>query len=502
MKKLLFVILALLTVMALASCDIDGILGTGTNQGDGSYAEDENQNSEDDGEGTDPEKPNTDPEKPNTDPEKPGNDDNYREGLKYTLNSDNASYSVIGIGTCTDRNIEIPATYDGKSVTSIGDRAFSGCYYLKSITIPDSVTSIGASAFGGCSSLTSVTIPNSVTSIGAGAFGGCSGLASVTIPDSVTSIGDDAFYGCESLTTVYYAGTEAEWAKIIIGLDNSNLTSDTRYYYSETEPTTDGNYWRYDENGKVVIWPKAFSEGLKYTLNNYNASVTGIGTCTDKDIKIPPTYNGKPVTSIGNRAFQSCSGLTSVTIGNSVTSIGDDAFSGCTSLASVTISNSVLTVGDNAFDGCLSLTSITIPDSVLSIGDDAFRDCTSLASVTIGNSVTSIGDWVFYGCRGLTSISIPDSVTSIGVGAFCDCTSLASVTIGNSVTSIGSSAFYRCTSLTTVYYAGTKTEWSKISISSDNSKLTSATRYYYSETEPTAVGNYWHYDGNGKVVVW
>ena len=63
------------------------------------------------------------------------------------------------------------------------------------------------------------------------------------------------------------------------------------------------------------------------------------------------TYSGKTfsVTSIGNEAFSGCSGLTSVTIGNSVTSIGYLAFSGCRGLTSVTIPNSVTEIGSSAF---------------------------------------------------------------------------------------------------------------------------------------------------------
>ena len=82
------------------------------------------------------------------------------------------------------------------SVTRIGDSAFFCCEFLRSVVIPDSVTNIGDGAFGNCYSLTSIAIPSSVTSIGKGAFNGCSSLTSIAIPDSVTSIGDNTFKGC------------------------------------------------------------------------------------------------------------------------------------------------------------------------------------------------------------------------------------------------------------------------------------------------------------------
>jgi len=203
-------------------------------------------------------------------------------------------------------------------------------------------------------------------------------------------------------------------------------------------------------------------------------------------VNIPAEIGGKPVTSIRGGTFQSCTGLTSVTIPNSVTTIGYGAFSGCTGLTSVTIPDSVTSIRSGTFQNCTGLTSVTIPNSVTSIEYVAFAGCTGLTSVTIPNSVTTIGYLAFGGCTGLTSVTIPNSVTTfdflfegwvgglsffggafygcsgltsvtlqqgltiIGEGMFAGCTSLTNVTIPSSVTSIGSGAFAGCTGLTNV----------------------------------------------------
>lgn len=158
------------------------------------------------------------------------------------------------------------------------------------------------------------------------------------------------------------------------------------------------------------------------------------------------------VVSIGDNAFSFPGGLylTSITIPNSVTSIGEGAFEYCSGLTSITIGNSVTSIGDWAFSDCSGLTSITIPESVTSIGESAFRDCSGLTSITIPNNVTSILRGTFSGCSRLTSITIPERVTSIGDDAFGGCSSLKYVIIPSNVTSIGFSAFIYCSSLTSV----------------------------------------------------
>ena len=97
------------------------------------------------------------------------------QGLDFYL-QDDGTYTV-SCGNAKDHNeIVIPATYKGKAVTSIANKAFYECSSLTSIKIPDSITSIGDFAFFGCSSLESIEIPDSVTSIGYDAFSGCSNL--------------------------------------------------------------------------------------------------------------------------------------------------------------------------------------------------------------------------------------------------------------------------------------------------------------------------------------
>ena len=231
---------------------------------------------------------------------------------------------------------------------------------------------------------------------------------------------------------------------------------------------------------------------LTWTLDREGVlTISGSGDMYDYGLSDAPWYGIRSrvksaviadgVTSIGYKAFDDCTSLTSVTIPDSVTSIGYKAFDDCTSLTSVTIPDSVTSIGEFAFSGCTSLTSVTIPDSVTSIGGWAFYECTSLTSVTIPDSVTSIGNGAFKGCTSLTSVTIPGSVTRIGVGAFASCTSLTSVTIPDSVTRIGKQAFDYCTSLTDVYYAGSEAQWKAISISSagNNDLLTANIHYNY-----------------------
>ena len=401
------------------------------------------------------------------------------------------------------------------TVTSIEDRAFF-INEITSVTIPNSVTTIGNEAFCGCYYLKSVSIGNSVTSIGSQAFRLCKRLASVTIPESVTSIGNDAFDACDDLSKAEFASIES-----LCKIDFANYAANPLYNAHHL-------YINGEEIVNLVI-PESVTSIGNYALSGYNGMTS---------IAIPNS-----VTSIGVGAFYGCSGLTSVTIPNSVTAIREKSFLSCSHLTSVTISNSAKSIADSTFCNCDSLTSVTIPDSIKSIGMFAFENCANLTSLSIGNSVTSIGKDAFAGCSGLktvnfnavsceayrygkspfprtievvkigdkvktlpenifhqcksltsltignfvtsigeyafamtglTSVTIPNSVTTIGNFAFRQCESLTSVVIGNSVTSIGDYAFESCSSLTSMTIGNSVTSIGR-SAFEDCSGLTSVT---------------------------
>ena len=426
----------------------------------------------------------------------------------YVVSSDN-KVTITDCKESASGAITIPSEIDGKPVTSIGNGAFWGCTGLTSITIPNSVTSIGGEAFRGCTGLTSITIPNSVTSIGDYAFYKCTGLTSITIPNSVTSIGDLAFEDCTGLTSINVASDNNYYSSNNGVLFNKKKTALIRYPEgkSQTSYTIPNSVTRIGYGAfrgctgltsitipnsvtSIASWAFDGCTGLTSinvaSGNNYYSDNNGV-LFNKKKTELIRYPEGKSqtsytipdsVTSIGNWAFDGCTGLTSITIPNSVTSIGAHAFDGCTGLTSITIPNSVTSIGYMAFYGCTGLTSITISNSVTSIGDGAFEYCSGLTSITIPNSVTSIGDVAFCCCTGLTSITIPNSVTSIGFGAFKYCSSLTSITIPNSVTCIGDVAFYECTGLKDVYYTGSKDDWKAISVGYENGNLLNATIHY------------------------
>ncbi len=220
---------------------------------------------------------------------------------------------------------------------------------------------------------------------------------------------------------------------------------------------------------------------LAYRLIDGGAAyeVSGIGSCTATDVVIPATYNGLPVTSIGEFAFKYSDRLTSVEIPEGITEIKAYAFHNSSELTSVELPDGVTTIGTYAFADCSELTNISIPDSITSIGVDAFfsdnklvytthdnakylgnannayaalisKTDSSIASCTIHEDTKVIAGWAFAFCKSLTSIEIPDGVVTLDNKAFTNCETLSNIVIPDSVTSIGFEAFFGCKALSNI----------------------------------------------------
>ena len=164
------------------------------------------------------------------------------------------------------------------------------------------------------------------------------------------------------------------------------------------------------------------------------------------------------ITSIGERAFQSCTTLKSIQLPKKVTKIGKYAFINCRQLTNIQLPDGVTEIGEYAFIDCSSLTEISIPTGVTKIGERTFQSCANLTSIQLPETVTKIGKYAFINCRQLTNIQLPDGVTEIGEYAFIDCSSLTEISIPTGVTKIGERTFQSCANLTSIQLPETVTE--------------------------------------------
>ena len=428
--------------------------------------------------------------------------------LAFTLNDDGESYSVA-IGTYTGLNIEIPSEYEGKPVTAIANNAFKGCKTIKSVVIPDTVKSIGSYAFGNCEALTSVIVPDSVESIARHAFYECDSLQSITLP-FVGGSKDDAenghfgyVFGAKNFSMNKTFIPETLNTVVITGGStiSKNAFYRCEYITSVAIPESVTSIGASAFNECVALKSIYITDLAKWcninfeTFNNeplfpaYDLYLNGELV---KELVIPDS-----ITSIKSYTFYNCNSLTSVVIPEHVTSIGLGAFQGCSNIKSMALTfvGETKDGTENTHLGYIfgaetadytkhfiseSLTDIIITGSA-DIPHNAFENCGCLKTIMILGDVKNIGEKAFYYCYNLTNVVIPATVTNIGNDA-----------------SYGAAGIYN------VYYLGSASTWANITIGTQNENLAEdddTKIYYYSEEEPTAEGNYWHFV-EGVPTVW
>ena len=350
-------------------------------------------------------------------------------GLAYAINPDGKTFSVAGIGNCTDKEVIVPENFCGYHVTAILGNAFADCENITSVTLPDTVTVIGPYAFKNCKSLKSITIPKYLVEIGERAFIYCVELTEINLPQTVVTIGEGAFLACKKLESLTIP---------------NQITVLSAYMFSGCESLKSVTL----SDGLESIEERAFSDCKSLKEIDIPSSVTQIGIYAfERCSSLVRVDLPQGLTVIAESLFSGCSALVTVTISQGVTSIERNAFRDCYWLTNIEIPNSVTYIGAAAFYRCSSLRRIVIPEGVEVIERNLFNECTALREVVLPHGITSIGYYAFDSCKSLTSINLPSTLTIIDGRAFAECDLLQRVVIPEGVTVIAESAFAGCNQL-------------------------------------------------------
>ena len=254
---------------------------------------------------------------------------------------------------------------------------------------------------------------------------------------------------------------KSHWREYTYYYENSKVDEEKHTFEDVVTPPTyeSGGYTTHKCNVCGYEYIDSYTERMEDT-NPQNLLFTllddGTYEVTAQDsrlteIVIPKSYCGRPVTRIGQMAFNHCYSLTSITIPDSIVSIGDSHFYGCLSLKTINVDS--LNSNFSSEDGILynkeKTTLIKYPSGKTE------------SQFSIPNSVTFIGDEAMTDCKSLTSIIVPNSVKTIGMYAF-SYSSIISLTIPSTVMSIGKDAFTECRDLVLINYDGSMTQWNYI----------------------------------------
>jgi hypothetical protein len=363
--------------------------------------------------------------------------------------NDTKQVSITGY-TGSGGAVVIPATIEGRPVTVIASNSFFSRASLTSIIFPNTLTNvgnlafastglrnltlppgvIGSGVFSNCTALTNLMVPNNVTSLFAREFSGCTALTSLTLP-GISSLGPQVFQNCSNLNAIYFPSNAPAADPTVF--DGANQV--TNYYL----PKTTG--WGDTLAGRPTV-PVLFT----YTTNNNTITITRyIGIWGS--VTIPPTINGRPVTTLGNSAFYQCSSLTNIDIGSGVTNIAGQAFVQCTNLLTITVNalNPVYSSRNGVLFNKNQSTLIYHPGG-------------RAGSYAIPEGVTTLPNYAFQVCPRLTSVIVPGSVTTINTLAFNEDPQLKTIFFrGNAPNAAWSSFVIQST--TTGYYLPGTTGW-------------------------------------------
>lgn len=288
-------------------------------------------------------------------------------------------YLDNGDGTITLKDVDghvsgelvIPATYDGKRVTAIGDGIaqegfMRGNATVKAVDVSDGILMIGRGAFQDCTGLKKVHISGTVKDIGYRAFRGCENLSSLTLEEGIESIGESAFVGCGNLATVCIPSTVSNIGRMAFTI---NALSSIVVAGRGTGRFSVSDGVLYDKVEKCVICACA--------------KIKHVTLPADCEI-------------IGQDAFNcgwngAGSQLETVVWPSALKKIEQGAFHRCKKLKSGDFSNTQLElIEEDEFVMCTSLTTVRFPKTLKYLTGHDFSCCTALRAVYFSGDAPEI----------------------------------------------------------------------------------------------------------------
>ena len=421
-------------------------------------------------------------------PEKEDQPDALQEGLELAIDSETNTYRVANYKG-KSANVSIPASYNGKAVTTIDSGAFMNNKDIVNVVIPDSVTNIGENAFKNCANLESLII---------GVY-----------ESKLNTVGKQAFFGCHKLGTITYAGDENSWNEISRGKDWDKhvgmKTEDKTYSVHfislsapvETSPETVlTDYVETEPEKETMVEtdtdPEVDTEIETTTVADTEAETEKV---TEVECQHPYSkvvaYSAKAptCTEIGWDAYIVCTkcGMTTYVEKEAMGHVAG-AEATCTQAQICVVCSTEITPAFGHTPGdeptcytpqvCLTCEAV-LQNAKHKFSDGVCTECGGTLQESIGLEFTSYGDGTCYvaGTGTCTDATVvipeisPDGETVVGIGsrAFYNCQTITSVHIPSTINSIGSYAFYLCSNIEEVHITDLAA-WCNVSMSrySDN----------------------------------
>lgn len=301
--------------------------------------------------------------------------------LKYVGSSKEVvideNVTAISVGAFESKSTIQKVSFAGASkLQSIGSKGFYECSSLVNIVLPKGLQLIGTHAFDFCTSLETIIIPEGVTTIEDYAFANCRNLKSVSLPSTLTELGEQVFANCNELETI----TSKSDNFVVENGALYNADKSVLYKYIPTNQS------------KSYEAPETLKEVKAYAFENC-ANLTSI-------------VIGKSVTKMGVNAFIGCEALVEVTVpflGSSPAAKDSAIFAYFFDKVPSTITSVTVLGGEiipvKAFDACTKIKTLVVGEGVTRIGELAFRSCTGLREVVLPSSIKTISSGAFTGCN-------------------------------------------------------------------------------------------------------